>query len=46
MKAREIAGGLELVIVKGLPKEEDFKSLGTLASILAQKHKSSSFADA
>ena len=46
MKAREIAGGLEMVIVKGLPKEENFKSLGSLASTIAQKHKSSSFADA
>jgi flavorubredoxin len=31
---------LEPVIVKGLPREEDFKALDTLASAIAQKHKS------
>ncbi|MFC1861863.1 FprA family A-type flavoprotein [Chloroflexota bacterium] len=31
---------LEPVIVKGLPKEEDFKLLDTLASTIAEKHKS------
>jgi len=31
---------LEPVIVKGLPKEEDFKALDVLASTIAQKHKS------
>ena len=30
---------LEPVIVKGLPKEEDFKALDALASTVAQKHK-------
>jgi flavorubredoxin len=31
---------LEPVIVKGLPREVDFKALDTLASAIAQKHKS------
>ena len=31
---------LEPVIVKGLPKEEDFEALDTLVSTIAQKHKS------
>jgi len=37
---------LEPVIVKGLPKEEDFKALDALASTIAQKHKSFSEAAA
>ncbi|MFC2042014.1 FprA family A-type flavoprotein [Chloroflexota bacterium] len=37
---------LEPVIVKGLPKEEDFKALDVLASTIAQKHKSFSEAAA
>jgi flavorubredoxin len=37
---------LEPVIVKGLPKEEDFKALDTLASTIAEKHRNLSEATA
>ena len=37
---------LEPVIVKGLPKEDDFKALDNLASSIAEKHRSLSKADA
>jgi flavorubredoxin len=37
---------LEPVMVKGLPREEDFKALDTLASTIAEKHRSLSQATA
>jgi flavorubredoxin len=37
------AGVLAPVISKGFPKEEDFKALDNLASIIAQKHKEGGF---
>jgi hypothetical protein len=31
---------LEPILIKGLPKEENFKALETLASTIVKKHKS------